>query len=121
MVSYILTLQAGKAGFTFRASTVARMGADLGFVITCATSCFALLALFLRFVRKPRPVFDSLRNNAYGMYVVHYAIVSWIQLSILPLPLTALGKATLAVAATVLLSWATTAALLRVPALRHVL
>ena len=61
----------------------------------------ALLALFLRFVRKPRTVFDSLRKNAYGMYVVHYAIVSWIQLSILPLPLTALGKATLAVAANV--------------------
>jgi hypothetical protein len=121
LVSYALTLQAGKFAFSLGANAVVRMGADIGLVITCATSCFALLALFLRFVRKPRPVFDSLRNNAYGMYVVHYAIVSWIQLSILPLPLTALGKATLAVAATVLLSWATTAALRRVPAVRHVL
>jgi len=121
LASYILTLQAGKFAFSFGASAVVRMGADIGLVLTCATSCYALLALFLRFVRKSRPVFDSLRSNAYGMYVVHYAIVSWVQLSILPLPLTALGKATLAVAATVLLSWATTAALRRVPALRHVL
>jgi hypothetical protein len=121
LASYVLTLQAGKFAFAFEASAVVRMGADIGLVLTCATSCFALLALFMRFVRKPRPVFDSLRRNAYGMYIVHYAIVSWVQLSILLLPLTALGKAALAIAATILLSWATTAALRRAPAVRRVL
>jgi surface polysaccharide O-acyltransferase-like enzyme len=121
LVSYVLTLQATMAGFGVGASAAIRTAANLGFVITCATSCFALLALFLRFVRKPRPMFDSLRNNAYGMYIFHYAIVSWLQLSILPVPLSALGKATVVIAATVLLSWATTAALRQVPALRRVL
>ncbi|KPJ90000.1 MAG: hypothetical protein AMS18_11845, partial [Gemmatimonas sp. SG8_17] len=121
LVSYIFTNHASVAAFGFGASVAARTAANLGFVITCATSCFALLGLFLRFVRTPRPVFDSLRSNAYGMYIVHYAIVSWLQLTILPVPLSALGKATVVIAATVLLSWATTAALRRVPAFGRVL
>jgi hypothetical protein len=119
--SYIFAVQASMAGFAVGASAAVRHAADLGFVITSAASCFALLSLFLRFARRSRPVFDSLRNNAYGMYVVHYAFVSWLQLSILPVQLTALGKATVVIAATVLLSWATTAALRRIPAFRRVI
>src|SRR5262249_27783711 len=51
--------------------------ADLMFTITCATTSLALLAVFVRFVKKSRGVFDSLRDNAYGMYLVHYAFVNW--------------------------------------------
>jgi hypothetical protein len=121
VASYVFSVQASNAGFAPGASAAVRHAADLGFVIACATSCFALLSLFLRFARRPRPLFDSLRGNAYGMYIVHYAFVSWLQLSILPLPLTALGKATVVTTATVLLSWATTAALRRVPAFRRLI
>jgi len=121
VVSYVFTVRAGTAGFDLGASAVVRTAEDIGFIVTCATSCFALLGFFLRFVRRPRPVFDSLRNNAYGMYIVHYAIVSWLQLSILPVPLTAVGKATVVTAATVLLSWATTAALRQITPLRRVI
>jgi hypothetical protein len=121
LMAYGFTVASTLAGFAVGAGSAVKMAANFGFVITCATSCFALLALFLRFIRKPRRVFDSVRSNAYGMYIVHYAIVSWLQLSILPVPLSALGKATVVIAATGLLSWATTATLRRVPAFRRIL
>ena len=33
----------------------------------------------MRFLRWRTGVFDSLARNAYGMYVVHYSFVAWIQ------------------------------------------
>lgn len=87
----------------------------LSFVLCCACSCFALLAIFLRFTRRPSRAGDSLRANAYGMYVIHYAFASWLQLALLAAPLGGLTKATLAVLGTVALSWSAVAALRRLP------
>ncbi len=51
----------------------------VGFALSCAASSCAMLALFLRFARRPNAIGDSLRDNAYGIYLVHYAFVSWLQ------------------------------------------
>ena len=56
-----------------------------GFVLSCAASSSAMLALFLRFARRSYAIGDSLRDNAYGIFLVHYAFVSWLQYSLLPL------------------------------------
>jgi peptidoglycan/LPS O-acetylase OafA/YrhL len=93
----------------------------LGFVLSCAASSFAFLALFVRFVKRRGPVFDSLRDNAFGMYLVHYAFVSWLQVALLPAQLSGLAKGSLVFLGTVLLSWGTTAALRRLPAVRRVI
>jgi hypothetical protein len=121
LLAYAFAVAAAVAAFAEGASAATLAIANLGFVVSCAASCFALLALFLRFVRTPRPVFDSLRGNAYGMYVVHYAFASWLQHAFLRAPLPALGKATGVILATVVLSWAASAALRQVPAIRRVL
>jgi hypothetical protein len=93
----------------------------LGFVTSCAASSFAFLALFVRFARRGGRALDSLRDNAYGMYVVHYAFVTWLQLSLLAAPLPAQVKAVAVIASTVALSWGTTAALRRLPAVARVI
>lgn len=59
-------------------------GGGLCFAIACAAACFMLLAIFRRFVKDRGAVWDSLSANAYGMYVVHYAIVAWTQTSCCP-------------------------------------
>ncbi len=59
----------------------------------------------------------SLSRNAYGMYLVHYLFVVWLQYAFLPVELPAIVKAAAVFAATVVLSWTTTAALARMPAL----
>ena len=58
---------------------------------------------------------DSLSENAYGMYLVHYVFVVWMQYALLDAALLAIAKATIVFGVTLLLSWATTAAIRGIP------
>ncbi len=87
----------------------AEVMAGLGFVLSCAASSCAALALFLRFARQPHGVANSLRDNAYGVYLVHYAFVSWLQYSLLTSSMLAMGKATVVTVGALVLSWMTAA------------
>jgi peptidoglycan/LPS O-acetylase OafA/YrhL len=89
--------------------------ADLGFVLSSATICFALMAIFLRFATSRRPLLDSLSEHAYGIYLVHYLFVVWLQYLLLGAPLFAAAKAAIVFTGTLFLSWATTAAMCRIP------
>jgi surface polysaccharide O-acyltransferase-like enzyme len=81
----------------------------------------ALLAIFVRFAKKSRGVFDSLRDNAYGMYLIHYAFVSWLQLAVLKVNMSGFAKLSTVLVLAVALSWITTAALRRIPGVARVL
>ena len=83
---------------------------SFAFVLSCAASSFLFLALFVRFARKPNRVMDSLSANAFGIYLVHYACVSWLQLALLASPLSGAAKGTLVFTGAVLLSWGLSAA-----------
>jgi peptidoglycan/LPS O-acetylase OafA/YrhL len=89
--------------------------ADLGFVLSSATACFGLAAVFSRFGARPWPVFDRLSANAYGIYLVHYLYVIWLQYLLLALPLFAIAKAAIVLTASLALSWATSAAVSSFP------
>ena len=71
-------------------------------------SSMAVLAIFLRFAR-PSTVFDSLKDNAYGIYLVHYVIVTWVQYALLPAPWPGLLKGAVAFGGTVAMGWLATA------------
>jgi peptidoglycan/LPS O-acetylase OafA/YrhL len=81
-----------------------------GYVVACAALCFAFLAGFLR-VPWPRGLLDSLRANAYAMYVIHYAIVSWMLYALLGVALPGAAKAGVAFAAALAASWLVAAGL----------
>ena len=89
--------------------------ANLGFVASCAGGSAFVLALALRFARMRSRLLDSLSVNAYGMYLVHYVFVVWMQYALLGVALPALLKAAMVFAVTVLLSWGITAALGNIP------
>ena len=74
-----------------------------------------LRSVFLSFAATRSPPFDSLSENAYGMYLVHYVFVVWLQYLLLGAALFAVGKAAVVFGATLLLSWATTAIMCRIP------
>jgi peptidoglycan/LPS O-acetylase OafA/YrhL len=88
--------------------------ADLGFVLSCASSAFFLVAIFLHFARNRSRVLDSLSGNAYGIYLVHYVFVVWLQYALLHAPLFAFAKAAIVFGVTLVMSWATSAVLRRV-------
>ncbi|HEV8679849.1 MAG TPA: acyltransferase [Stellaceae bacterium] len=85
--------------------------AHLSFVVACFANCFGMLALAIRFAGGRSPVFDSLKSNAYGMYLVHYVFVVWLQYALLAATLPAAVKAASVYGGTLLLSWSTIAAL----------
>ena len=91
------------------------------FALSCAASSFACLALFVRFAKKPRKMLDSLRDNAYGIYLVHYAFVAWVQYSLLPASMPGLAKGVTAFLCALALSWGFVAALRRLPAVARVI
>ena len=91
------------------------------FVLACAAACFAFLAMFVRFAKREGGIMNSLRDNAYGMYVIHYAFVSWLQYALLKSQLSGLTKGLLVTAGTVMLSWGIVAMLRRIPVVARVL
>jgi len=95
--------------------------ADSSFVLSCAASSFAFLALFVRFAKRRIKIWDSLTTNAYGIYLVHYAFVSWLQYALLKATLPAIAKGPLVLLGAILLSWGTTAAIRRIPAVARVI
>jgi peptidoglycan/LPS O-acetylase OafA/YrhL len=92
-----------------------------GFVLSCAASSFAMLAIFLRYARSRVKFLDSLRDNAYAIYLVHYAFVSWLQYALLPSSLSAPAKGAIVFLGALALSWCTAILLRRAPAIARVI
>jgi Acyltransferase family len=93
----------------------------LFFVAFSAAILFAIFAYFLRFKRSGWSVLDPMQADAYGMFVVHYPIVLWLQYWLFDFDLPAIVKAAVSLVLTVILSWAATAALRKIPGATHVL
>lgn len=93
----------------------------ISWVLSCAASCFGFMSLFARFATRRVALFDSLTDNAYGMYLIHYAFVSWLQYAMLRVSMPGLAKGALVFAGTVALSWATVAALRSIRAVASVI
>ncbi len=91
------------------------------FVVFSAAMMFTILAFFLRFKRDGRSVLDPMQNDAYGIFLVHYAFVLWVQYGMLDLDWPAIVKALVAFVATMALSWTTTRLLRKIPGSQRVL
>ncbi len=85
------------------------------FELSCAASCFGFMAIFVRFAKRRTPIRDSLSENEYGMYLVHYAFVSWLGYAMMPAPFSAIAKFVVVFVGVLLLSWGTSSALRRIP------
>ena len=91
------------------------------FVLFSAAMLFAILAFFLH-SKAPGPnLLDRMQGEAYGMFLVHYPIVLWIQYVLFDHEWPAIVKAAVAFVLTVILSWAVTAGLRKIPGATKVL
>lgn len=88
---------------------------DIAYAVACAGGCFFVMAACLRFGTMRSRILDSLAESAFGMYLVHYLFVVWLQYALLGVVLFAIAKGMLVFSGTVILSWATVAALRFVP------
>lgn len=85
--------------------------ADLMFALASMAGCFAFAALFLRFSASRWPTAESLSDNAYGIYLIHYPFVVWLQYLLLGFMVPAVAKASIAFSGALLLSWGIASAL----------
>ena len=93
----------------------------LFFAIFSVAILFAILAFFLSSREVGPSLLDRMQGDAYGMFLVHYPIVLWLQYWLFDYDLPAIVKAAVAFVLTVALSWAVTAALRKIPGAKRVL
>jgi hypothetical protein len=115
----------GLTGLTMAQGASSSLGlrtlADLSFVLACLANCFAVLSIVLRFAARPLPSLAGLRSSAYGMYLLHYLFVVWLQFALLGVALPAVIKVALVFSGTLLLSWGAVAALRRLPSVASII
>jgi hypothetical protein len=85
-----LTLRLGDAS-----PFLLRLAADSSYALACACSAVSVIAVCLRFgASRPWPLVARFADNAYGVYVLHYAPIVWLQYALLgmgwPAPIKAL-------------------------------
>jgi len=91
------------------------------FASFCASQTVSVIALFLRFGSSGWSILDPLRESSFGIYLIHYVPLLWLQrallgITLVPLPQeTAILKASIVLVLTLAISWAATAALRWIP------
>jgi peptidoglycan/LPS O-acetylase OafA/YrhL len=82
-----------------------RVAYGLAFALFSAAMAFAEPAFFLRFAKAPLKLLDAIRPSAYGIFLVHYIFIVWLQYAIYDPPWPALVKFAIVFAGTLSLSW----------------
>jgi surface polysaccharide O-acyltransferase-like enzyme len=94
-------------------SLAQRIGYGAALCLFAATAAHAAPALTARFAQGAHRIWDSLARNGYGIYLLHYLPVVWIQYALLASPLPTPCKVALAFAGGLAGAWACTAVLRR--------
>lgn len=84
-------------------------------VLFSTITALGLLALAVRFSGQSGSIGNSLCANAYGIYLMHWPIVLWLQLLLLGTPLAPLAKGALVMTLGFSLSWLASSLFRRLP------
>jgi peptidoglycan/LPS O-acetylase OafA/YrhL len=87
----------------------------LAFAMFSAAMTFAVPAFYLRFAKSSLRLLDALRPSAYGIYLVHYIFIIWLQYAVYDPPLPAFAKVAIVFTGTLSLSWTLTVLLRKIP------
>lgn len=118
MVYFIIIILTSASSFL---SYPQKMIMGFSFLLCCTASVFAFLALFIRFAQSHSRLYDSLQENAYGIYLFHIIFVTWLLYALLTVHISVIAKGFIVFICALLLSWGTTAALRRIPAVARVI
>ena len=83
-----------------------QIAADCSFAICAIAGSFGAFAITLRFGAFASRVLRSASENAFGVYVLHYPFVVWMQYALLGSALFAIAKGTIVFAVALLGAWA---------------
>jgi peptidoglycan/LPS O-acetylase OafA/YrhL len=92
-----------------------RAGYGLAFALFSAAMAFAEPGVFLRFAKAPMRLLDAMTPSAYGIFLVHYIFIIYLQYAVFEPALPVFVKFAIVFIGTLSLSWATTLALRGIP------
>lgn len=92
-----------------------RAAYGLAFAMFSAAMTFTVPAFYLRFAKSSLRLLDAVRPSAYGIYLVHYMFIIWLQYAVYDPPLPAFAKFAIVFVGTLSLSWTLTLLLRRIP------
>ena len=75
----------------------------------------AEVAIFVRFAKSQLSLLDALRPSAYGIFLVHYIFIIWLQYWVYDFSLPAFVKFAIVFAGTLSLSWGLVVLLRKIP------
>jgi surface polysaccharide O-acyltransferase-like enzyme len=87
----------------------------LAFAMFSAAMTFTVLAVFLRFERSSLWPLDAMRPSAYGIYLLHFIFLTWLQYIVYDPAFPAFVKFAIVFTGTLSLSWALTVLLRKIP------
>jgi surface polysaccharide O-acyltransferase-like enzyme len=94
---------------------------EVAFVVCCCAFVYGMTGFFLRFAKRRVRILDSLSENSYGIYIVHYVFVIWLQYLLLESGLAPLLKGIVVFVGTLILSWALVTTIRHIPAVAKVI
>jgi surface polysaccharide O-acyltransferase-like enzyme len=92
-----------------------RVGYGLAFAMFSAAMAFTVPSIFLRFAKSDWTLLDALQPSAYGVYLVHYIFIIWLQYAVYGYSLPAGVKFAIVFAGTLAMSWGLTVMLRKIP------
>jgi surface polysaccharide O-acyltransferase-like enzyme len=98
-----------------------KLGYGLAFAAYSAAMAFAVTAIFLRFAKSSWRLLDALQPSAYGIYLLHYIFIIWLQYTVYETSFPAFVKFAIVLSGTFSMSWALTAMLRKIPAVARMI
>jgi hypothetical protein len=92
-----------------------RFGYGLAIALFSGAMAFAEPGFFLHFAKSPLRLLDAMRPSAYGIFLVHYIFIIWLQYAVYDPPLAPFAKFAIVFAGTLIGSWATVILLKKIP------
>jgi surface polysaccharide O-acyltransferase-like enzyme len=92
-----------------------KVGYGLAFASFSAAMAFTVPAIFLRFAGSNWKLLDAMQPSAYGIYLVHYIFIIWLQYVVYDHSWPAFVKFAIVFAGTLSMSWGLTVLLRKIP------
>ena len=93
----------------------------LAFATYSAAMAFMVSAFFLRSAESGWRLLDALRPSAYGIFLLHYIFIIWLQYAVYDYSFPAAVKFAIVFAATLSMSWGLTVILRQIPAVARMI
>jgi peptidoglycan/LPS O-acetylase OafA/YrhL len=109
----------GVGSVGLRAGILAFYG--LAFAMFSAAMTFTVLAVFQHFAERKWRLLDALQPASYGIYLVHYIFITWLQYALYEAPFPAGVKFAIVFTGTLALSWPLAVMLRKIPVLARMI